>query len=109
MPYLTPSEIPEETNCRILLVPASYEWDAVIYGALSELTLPYNWELFGAVSVGDAVVASQAILDGYAVSTCGDIGYCELLDGDLTLRLGIGGHVEQWRDGEWQTPDGDYE
>jgi len=110
MPYLTPSEIPEENTCRVLLIPDSYEWDAIIYGALSELAKAYNWEAYGAVSVDEAISEAQVLLDEYAASSCSELGGgCELLDGSLTLRLGIGGAVEQWDGEEWVEPTGDYE
>jgi len=109
MPYLTPDSVPEENTCRTILVPDSVTWDAIIYGALSELTKPYNWELFGSVTVDDAVAAAQLMLDTYVASSCADCGVCELSDGDLVLRLGVGGHVEQFIDGSWETPEGIYE
>jgi len=110
MPYLTPSEIPEGNTCRVLLIPDSYEWDAIIYGALSELAKSYNWEQYGAVTVDEAIAEAQILLDEYAASSCGELGGgCELLEGSLTLRLGIGGGVEQWNGEDWVEPTGDYE
>lgn len=110
MPYLTPSELPEDNTCRVLLIPDNYEWDAIVYGALSELAKDYNWEAYGAVTVAQAVTTTQAMLDGYAASSCSELGGgCELLDGSLTLRLGIGGSVEQWDGENWVEPTGDYE
>jgi len=109
MPYLTPDSVPGDTTCRTILVPDSVSWDAIIYGALSELTKPYNWELYGATTVEEATAAVQLLLDGYVASSCEECTPCELADGDLILRLGIGGHVEQFIDGTWQTPEGVYE
>jgi len=109
MAYLTPDSVPEENTCRTILVPDSVTWDAIIYGALSELTKPYNWELFGSVTVDDAVAAAQIMLDAYVASICDTCDTCELVDGDLVLRLGVGGHVEQFIDGSWDTPEGVYE
>jgi len=49
--WLTPDSIPSQTVCRTLTMPADYAGIvACISGALYSLTLPENWEQFGAVT-----------------------------------------------------------
>jgi len=110
MPYLTPDETPTEVVCRSFNIPDYFGWDAIIYGALSELAKSYNWEQFGSTSIADCLDQVNRILNEYISNACvnPEVG-CELEDGVFTLRLGLGGHVEQWRDGSWETPDGVYE
>lgn len=108
MAYLTPDETPDEKYCRRFFIPASFQWDAILYGALSELAKSYNWEQFGSTTVAEAVSVAEAMLADYDAMTCGDELNCEIADGESILRIGIGGRVEQWREGEWTTPDGVY-
>jgi len=110
MPYLTPDETPAEVVCRSFNVPDYFGWDAILIGALTELTKDYNWELYGSTTVAEAIAVVNGIIAQYDASICvnPEVG-CELEDGVFTLRLGLGGHVEQWRDGTWETPDGVYE
>lgn len=105
MPYLTPDSIPETDNCRSLLIPASTDWLAIVSGALTELTKPYNWQQEGAVTVAEAVAAMQAMIDLYYE---GCTSSCDVGDGLPPFRIGADGHVEQLIDGVWQPPTGDY-
>lgn len=109
--WLTPSDIPEDDVCRPLFIPASDEWLALVSGALVALTEEWNWDPYGSVTPAEAAARASEILEAYYSEDCGcpPDAPCELLDGVLTLRLGLGGRVQQWRDGEWETPDGVYE
>lgn len=57
MPYLTPDNRPTERRCKAIFYPIGREWDAILSGALQELTFPWNWETFGACTVQEAVEA----------------------------------------------------
>jgi len=106
MPYLTPDEIPEETDCRSLLIPASSDWLAIVSGALTELVKTYNWEQRGSVTVDEAVAAMQTMIDTY-YSGCLS---CTLPGDSPVFRINADGHVEQLLpSGEWGEPEGDYE
>lgn len=106
MPYLTPDELPEETDCRSLFIPASTDWLAIVSGALTELTKHYNWEQWGSVTVDEAVGAMQAMVDAY-YAACEN---CELPIGTPVFRLDPDtGEVQQLVGGEWVPPQGDYE
>jgi len=106
VPYLTPDSIPEETDCRSLLIPASTDWLAIVSGALTELTKTWNWQQFGSVTVDEAVDAMQAMIDLYYL---GCSGGCELPEGGEIIRIGEDGRIEVLTDGEWVTPtEGDY-
>lgn len=48
--YLTPEEIPASFTRRWICVPNDPLIIAAVNGALLELTFPYNWELFGAIT-----------------------------------------------------------
>lgn len=106
MPYLTPDEIPEEDDCRPLLIPASTDWLAIVSGALTELVKEYNWEQLGAVTVDEAVARMQLMVDQYYDDPCGE---CLLPEGGAIIRINFDGHPEQLVNGEWVEPQGDYE
>lgn len=106
MPYLTPDDLPEERDCRALLIPANADWLAIVSGALTELVKVYNWEQGGSVTVSDAVQAMQDMIDQYYL---GCIGECELPEGGAIIRVSPDGTLEQLVDGEWVAPTGDYE
>jgi len=105
MPYLTPETVPDTQMCRALLIPDSAEWLAIFSGALTELTLRWNWEQQG-ISVDDAIAVAVDVIDNYYN---GCVSTCEQPGGYAVLRLSIDGHVEQLIDGDYVTPTGDYE
>jgi len=106
MPYLTPDELPEERDCRALSIPANTDWLALVSGALTELTKPYNWAQWGAVTVDEAVEAMQAMVDEYYAGCAS----CELPGGSPVFRLNPDTwEVEELVGGEWVAPEGDYE
>jgi len=105
MPYLTPDSLPEGSLCRPLLIPDDTVWLAIVSGALTELVKPYNWQLFGTLTVDECVEAMQLMIDAYYDGLCND---CELPTGTPPFRIGPDGNIEQLIDGEWVTPAGDY-
>jgi len=44
--YPTPTDIPDDTTCLTLLVPASDEWWGIVVGLLYSLILEWNWQQF---------------------------------------------------------------
>lgn len=109
VPWLTPDTIPEDDDCRPLFIPASSEWLALVSGALTELTQPYNWQQQGAVTVAQAVAVMQVMVNAY-YGGCAPCVACTTPGGYHILRLNPdSGHVEELADdGTWQTPSGDY-
>lgn len=112
-PFLTPPSMPEELECRSLLIPSSKEWLGIFNSALLELTQAYNYEQVNGTDLTPEEVAAYCYEQyvAWLSSVCGDCPPgegCELEGGQRLLRLGIGGHVEEWRDGEWLPPDGEY-
>jgi len=106
MPWLTPDNIPEADDCRPLFIPADSTWLALVSGALTELTLPYNWEKFGSLTVAETVAKMQEIIDGYYGTAC---LACTFPDGGAVIRIDSTGHIQQLGDGGvWQDPTGDY-
>jgi len=107
VPYLTPETLPEETDCRSLLIPASSDWLAIVSGALTELIKPYNWEQLGSVTVEEAVEAMQLMIDGY-YEGCSEP--CGLPGGDPVFRINPDTwEIEQLVEGEWVPPEGEFE
>lgn len=102
MPWLTPDSIPEDDDCRPLSIPASTDWLALVSGALTELTKPYNWQQGGALTVQETVDKMQSIVDAYYSSPC---AMCMTPGGYRVVRISPGGHVEEldpsgnWVDG----------
>lgn len=103
MAYLTPDDIPEDDVCRPLSIPASSDWLAFFGGALTELTKTYNWQQWGTLSVDDTVAKMQEIVDNWYAGAC-----CALPDGSPFFRLGLNGNIEQFVNGEWVAPVGDW-
>lgn len=48
--YITPDKAPEGFECRELFVPIGQTWQAIIAGAISELTNPDRFECIGGLS-----------------------------------------------------------
>jgi len=105
MPYLTPDELPEATDCRSLLIPDSTDWLALVSGAISELIKPYNWQQQGSVTPEQAAQAMFDMWLSFVESECGG-GSCRVI-----FRVGITGIIEQSEDGgdTWTAPTGDAE
>lgn len=70
MPYLTPDTIPTERVCRTLKIPADLDIVGAVSGALLELTKPYNWEQFGAVTPDEIAQEMVVMLNDYLESEC---------------------------------------
>jgi len=106
MPWLTPDSIPEDDDCRPLSIPASSAWLALVSGALTELTKPYNWQKFGTLTVQETVDRMQGIVDDYYNSPC---ALC-LTPGDYRVtRISSTGHLQELSpSGDWQDATGDY-
>lgn len=107
MPYLTPETLPLTLECRRLLIPKSPEWLAVVSGALTELTLKWNWEQYG-ITVEEALAAANAIVASYYNQPCTDPETCVTEEGTRIIRLMPGGLWEELINGTWQEPAGDY-
>lgn len=105
MPWLTPDATDADKTCRRLLIPENSVWLALVSGALTELTLKYNWQKFGDMTVDETVAAMRAIIDGYYDDGCDT---CELPGGGKIIRIGAHGHIEELTDGAWGEPTGDY-
>jgi len=105
MPYLTPESVPESTTCRALLIPDSTDWLAIFSGALTELSLRWNWQQQG-ITVDEALAVVQAVIDGY-YNGCVTTG-CAQPNGDPVFRLNPETwEIEQLVNGEWVPPQGD--
>lgn len=76
MPYLTPNTNPTETVCRVLFIPNSDEWIAIVNGAIQELTYLYNFEQYGAVTPEQCVQRFQDMADcvAYGCRGCHMVG-----------------------------------
>jgi len=108
MPYLTPETLPTTNECRRLLIPDSPEWLAIVSGALTELTLNWNWQQKG-ITVAEALEAAQAIIFSYYNQPCTDPESCVTEEGTRIIRLLPGGLYEELINGTWQEPEGDLE
>jgi hypothetical protein len=106
MAWLTPDSIPEDDDCRPLSIPADSVWLALVSGALTELTKPYNWQKFGTLTVQETVDKMQAIVDDYYASPCGS---CTTPGGYRVIRINSDGHIEQLNSsGEWEASTDEY-
>jgi len=106
VPYLTPDSIPEDDTCRPLFIPADSYWLALVSGALTELTQPYNWQKFGSLTVAETVARMQEMINTYYDGACET---CETPGGYRIIRINNQGHVEELgSDGAWQDASGEY-
>jgi len=105
VPYLTLDEIPSGRVCRPLFIPDDPLWLALFGGALTELTLAYNYQQFGTLTPQEMADACALVIEAWYEEIC---GACELPDGDPVMRIGEDYHYEQLIDGSWQAPTGDY-
>jgi len=109
--YLTPDNVPEDSQCRMLKIPNSTAWLSVFMGALYPLTLPESWQQYGTLTPEEAAQAAlNVIWDAYDVANQDCYGNCSLpVSGSRILRLNtITGKLEELDLGEWTTPAGDY-
>jgi len=102
MPWLTPSNIPEDVICRPLFIPNSAEWQAIVSGAILELTRSWNWEQFGELTPEECSTRMQELQQQYYDDACGG-GDCPPV-----FRIGVNGQIEQLVDDDWIPPTGDY-
>lgn len=65
MPFLTPEEIPDEYVTRVIRIPASLEWLALVAGALEPLFFSSEWRKKGAVSTEDASQEMKKLMDTF--------------------------------------------
>lgn len=105
MPYLTLDEIPEGRLCRPLFIPDDTMWLALFSGALTELTLPYNYQQFGTLTPQEMADACAEVIAQWYDDICGS---CQLPDGDKIVRLNEDNVWQELENGIWQETTGDY-
>jgi len=106
VPYLTPDSIPEDDDCRPLSIPADSVWLALFGGALTELTKPYNWQQFGALTVEQTVAKMEEIINNWYSVPC---AACTTPGGYRVIRINNSGRLEQLNEsGEWEPATDEY-
>jgi len=106
VPYLTPDSIPEDDDCRPLSIPADSVWLALFGGALTELTKPYNWQQFGALTVDQTVAKMEEIIAAWYNVPC---AVCMTPGGYRVIRINAIGQLEQLNaEGEWEPATDEY-
>jgi len=65
MPYLTPPTIPDTHICRRLRIPNHIEIIAAVTGAIHELCIERNWELFGEIEPSEIVQSMRVMLNDF--------------------------------------------
>lgn len=91
MPYLTPDELPDDTICRVLVIPNERQFIGCVTGALEELTFVHNWELFGDVTPVQAARAMRSMFDNF----CFGIGECRVI-GEIIPYAGSTSPTSNW-------------
>jgi hypothetical protein len=106
LPYLTPQVLPEGEDCRPLFIPANGEWLALFGGALTELTLRYNWEYSGGLTIAETLDKMNEIINTWYDTPC---AACQYEGGGKIIRVNSSGHIEELgADGTWGDATGDY-
>lgn len=65
MPWATPSSIPAGTVAKTLNVPDGEEWDAILTGALYELTLPENFQQVGTLTPDEVATRFRQMFEEF--------------------------------------------
>lgn len=106
MPYLTPENVPDTRVCRALLIPESSDWLAIFSGALTELSLKWNWEQQG-ITVDEALIVVNDVIAGF-YDGCASSG-CTTPDGGSIIRINPETYrMEELVNGDWVEPQGAY-
>lgn len=63
--YLTPDVLPDTTECRVLLIPDSEDWIAIITGALQDLAYPESWQEYGLLTPQQCADRMQQMVDEF--------------------------------------------
>jgi len=106
--YLTPPDIPEGLTCRTLKMPASKEWLGIFNSALLTTVQNWQWEQVNStdLTIDEAVAQCQVILDQFWADS--DCEACRQPGGMPFIRIALDGSTEEFIDGEWAAPTGDY-
>lgn len=91
MPYLTPDTNPADTICRVLFIPNSSEWIAIVAGALEQLTYERNFEQYGAVTPQECVTRFVTMFDMFSYNE----GACRMI-GELIWWAGNASPDSRW-------------
>jgi microcystin-dependent protein len=75
MGYLTPSFIPTDTICRVLLIPNGEQYLANVYGAIEALTFAGNYSQYGLLTPLEAAQANMPMFD----ALCFNQGVCRVI------------------------------
>ena len=72
MPYITPDDLPESgIVCeKILRVPDTEQWMAIVSGALLVLAEEWNWEQETGISVETAALRAREMIEDWWSQTC---------------------------------------
>ncbi len=65
MAYITPATLPVGVTCRELEIPDNDDCNAIVVGALYELTRKYNWEQRSGETVDDTVALFQTMFNTF--------------------------------------------
>lgn len=110
--FLTPPTLPEDTQCRGLVIPASKEWLGLFSDALLELTYSRNFEQVNNTDLTPDEVANLCYTTylAWLDSTCGGgaaVPTLPELDSPIYRRNPTTGRWEYLNNGEWVEPTGD--
>lgn len=90
--WLTPDSSPVDVVCRSLFIPNSEAWVAIVTGAILELSQPYNWEEYGALTPVECAERMQVMLDEFTFQ----LGNCHMI-GELIAYAGASSPLpSQW-------------
>ena len=91
MGYLTPSFIPDDTICRVLLIPNGEQYLANVTGALEALTFNFNYSQFGLLTPLESAQTMQPMFDAF----CFNQGVCRVI-GEIILYAAADSPNDNW-------------
>ncbi len=99
--FLTPPALPETTQCRGLVIPASQEWLGLFSEALSQTIYAYNYEQVNETDLSPEDTAALAfdIYVSWLSATC--TAGCKMPGGGKVYRVSASGGYEYLDNEEW--------
>lgn len=89
--WLTPDVPPADTICRVLVLPADFDWLAIVSGAIVELTNPNNFEEFGTSTPEDTATVFTEMFDKFSANE----GICRVI-GEIISYAGSTSPTGKW-------------
>jgi microcystin-dependent protein len=90
--WLTDDTIPTDTTCRVLLIPNSEAFIAIVTGALNSLVEEWNYESYGLLTPNEMADAFVPMFDGFCLGQ----GFCRMVGEIVPFAGSVSPFPTQW-------------